>query len=311
MNARARRRGAARIGLGGARTWFLLPAALWTLAFTLYPLIRSLLLAFQRVRLGRPVEWAGLRNFANAFHSQQFWDALSFTLILVTATVVLSLALGLAMALLVSGQVMGRSIFRMLFMLPLFATPVGIGYLAVILFAQQGPVNGVLGWVQSLLHLVGSDASLSIAWGSDPTAAAVAVTVLEIWRWTPFSFLVLLAGLQGIPEEVYEAASLETSDVWAVFRHLTLPLLRPMLALALLLTTVEAFKIIDVPFAFTKGGPGTATQTYTMLVWRVAFTSFDLGSASALGYLFLVLVLVVVNLLLWAGRLRVSVFGEG
>ena len=310
MSARATAKRGRRVSLGTARTWFILPAALWTLAFTLYPLIHALILSFQRARLGQPVRFTGFSNYAGAFQDAQFWSALSFTAILVVVTVVASLAVGLGLAMLVSQRLAGRNLFRMLFMIPLFATPVGIGYLAVILFAQNGPINGLLGWAQSLLHLFGSNASLAVNWGSNPSGAAVAVTLLEIWRWTPFSFLVLLAGMQGIPEEVYEAASLETNNGWDVFRFLTLPLLRPMIALALLLTTVEAFKIIDVPFAFTKGGPGIATQTYTMLVWRVAFNSFALGSAAAYGFLLLILVLIVVNVLLFAGRLRISIFGE-
>ena len=296
--------------LGGARTWFILPAALWTLAFTLYPLIHALLLSFQRVRLGQKPRFIGFENFAAAFRSDQFWSGLSFTAILVVVTVVAALAIGLGLAVLVSQRLVGRNLFRMLFMIPLFATPVGIGYLAVILFAQQGPINGLLGALEPLAHALGAQGALTVNWGSSPVGAAIAVTILEIWRWTPFSFLVLLAGIQGIPEEVYEAASLETNNSWDVFRFVTLPLLRPMIALALLLTTVEAFKIIDIPFAFTRGGPGIATQTYTMLVWRVAFNSFALGSASALGFLLLILVLVVVNVLLFAGRLRISIFGE-
>ncbi len=310
MSARATVKRGLRVSLGTARTWFILPAALWTLAFTLYPLIHALILSFQRARLGQPVRFIGFSNYAGAFQDAQFWTALSFTAILVVVTVAASLAVGLGLAMLMSQRLAGRNLFRMLFMIPLFATPVGIGYLAVILFAQNGPINGLLGAVQGLLHLLGSNASLAVNWGSDPTGAAVAVTMLEIWRWTPFSFLVLLAGMQGIPEEVYEAASLETNNGWDVFRFVTLPLLKPMIALALLLTTVEAFKIIDIPFAFTKGGPGIATQTYTMLVWRVAFNSFALGSAASYGFLLLILVLIVVNVLLFAGGLRISIFGE-
>ncbi|MEJ2359729.1 MAG: sugar ABC transporter permease [Deinococcales bacterium] len=310
MSARATTKRGLRISLGTARNWFILPAALWTLAFTLYPLIHALILSFQRARLGQPVRFIGFSNYAGAFQDAQFWSALTFTVILVVITVASALALGLGLALLVSQRLAGRNLFRMLFMIPLFATPVGIGYLAVILFAQNGPINGLFGWVQSFLQLFGLHTSLAVNWGSSPSGSAVAVTLLEIWRWTPFSFLVLLAGMQGIPEEVYEAAALETNSGWDVFRFLTLPLLQPMIALALLLTTVEAFKIIDIPFAFTKGGPGIATQTYTMLVWRVAFNSFALGSASSYGFLLLILVLIVVNVLLFAGRLRISIFGE-
>ncbi|HKI56609.1 MAG TPA: sugar ABC transporter permease [Longimicrobiales bacterium] len=310
VTAAATRRRGLRIGLGTARNWFILPAALWTLAFTLYPLIHALILSFQRARLGQRETFVGLGNYAADFHDAQFWSALSFTAVLVVVTVAAALALGLGLAMLVSQRLIGRNFFRMLFMIPLFATPVGIGYLAVILFAQSGPINGLLQGLQGLLGAVGLHTSLAVNWGSSPHGAAVAVVMLEIWRWTPFAFLVLLAGMQGIPEEVYEAASLETNRGWDVFRFITLPLLRPMIALALLLITVEAFKTIDIPFAFTKGGPGIATQTYTMLVWRVAFNSFALGSAASLGFLLLVLVLIVVNVLLFVGKLRISIFGE-
>ena len=132
------------------------------------------------------------------------------------------------------------------------------------------------------------------------------MALLDVWQWTPFCFLILLAGLQGLPDELYEAARLDTNRRLEVLWHITLPLLRPLLALVLLLRLVEALKIIDIPFALTAGGPGRANETFSIFIYRAAFTGFDIGFASAASFLFLVVVLVIVNTLILFGRFRQS-----
>jgi multiple sugar transport system permease protein len=295
--------------LSHPRFWFLLPAVIWALIFTIYPVIYALLLSFQRVRLGRDQVFVGLTNFARTISYFQFWAALNFTLTFVVITVAVQVLLGLGLALLVNREMRARSFIRALLILPLFATPVGIGYLGIAMFQEtQGPINSFLMMLAGGFGL--PPESLDIPWRSHPMWARLPVGIMDTWQWTPFCFLILLAGLQSVPEELYEAVRLDTSNGWHIFRHITLPLLKPVLGITVLLRVIEAFKVIDIPFAFTKGGPGIATQTYTMYVWRTAFTSFDLGYASALGMVFLVLVLVVVNIILWAGRLRASLFSE-
>jgi multiple sugar transport system permease protein len=280
-----------------ARTWFLLPAVLWTCGFTLFPLFYALWLSLQQSRgMGRPLEFAGLKGYARLLGDDRVWGSLGFTLGYALLTVATELLLGLALALLVNREFRLRGLVRTLLLLPLFATPVGLGYLGRIIYADNGPINVTLD------ALFGA----SVPWMSGVWSARAAVALLDIWQWTPFCFLILLAGLQSIPEELYEAARLDTNRWFEVLRHITLPLLRPLLALTLLLRLVEALKLIDIPFALTAGGPGRANETFSIFIYRTAFTGFDIGYASAASFLFLVVVLVVVNAFLVLGRLRAS-----
>jgi multiple sugar transport system permease protein len=283
--------------LFAARIWFLLPAVLWTCGFTLFPLFYALWLSLQQSRgMGRPLEFAGLKGYARLLGDDRVWGSLGFTLGYALLTVATELLLGLALALLVNREFRLRGLVRTLLLLPLFATPVGLGYLGRIIYADNGPINVTLD------ALFGA----SVPWMSGVWSARAAVALLDIWQWTPFCFLILLAGLQSIPEELYEAARLDTNRWFEVLRHITLPLLRPLLALTLLLRLVEALKLIDIPFALTAGGPGRANETFSIFIYRTAFTGFDIGYASAASFLFLVVVLVLVNAFLVLGRLRAS-----
>ncbi|MCI0529352.1 MAG: sugar ABC transporter permease, partial [Nitrospira sp.] len=147
------------------------------------------------------------------------------------------------------------------------------------------PINSFLGFFD-----------VKVAWLSDPFWALVAILILEMWQWTPFCFLVFLAGLQSLPEEIYEAASLDYSSQWQIFKRLTLPLLQPIIIIVLLLRLIEAVKVLDFPFILTKGGPGTATEVYSMFVYRTGLKFFDLGYASALAYLLLIVMMVIITL---------------
>jgi len=281
--------------LTSAKLWFLLPAVVWTCGFTLFPLFYALWLSLQQSRgMGRPLEFGGLRNYARLLGDDRVWGSLGFTLSYAVITVAVQMVLGLALALLVNREFRLRGLVRTLLLLPLFATPVGLGFLGRIIYADNGPINVALTW------LFGA----GISWMSSPWSARLAVGLLDVWQWTPFCFLILLAGLQSIPDELYEAARLDTNRLFEVLWHITLPLLRPLIALTILLRLVEALKIIDIPFALTAGGPGRANETFSIFIYRTAFTGFDIGYASAASFLFLVVVLVVVNAFILLGRFR-------
>ena len=281
--------------LGSAKAWFLLPAVIWTCGFTLFPLFYAVWLSLQQSRgMGRPLEFAGVRNYARLLGDERVWGSLGFTLGYAAVTVAIQMVLGLALALLINREFRLRGLVRTLLLLPLFATPVGLGFLGRIVYADAGPIN------VTLTTLFGS----GVSWMSNPWSARIAVGLLDIWQWTPFCFLILLAGLQSIPDELYEAARLETNRRLQLLWHITLPLLRPLIALTVLLRLVEALKIIDIPFALTAGGPGRANETFSIFIYRTAFTGFDVGYASAASFLFLVVVLVVVNAFILFGRFR-------
>jgi multiple sugar transport system permease protein len=273
---------------------FVLPGILWVLAFTIFPLLYSLRLSFVRARLGQPQTFNGLKNFGRAFSDYRFWDTLEVTVLFVVVSVILTVSLGLALALLFNREIRGQRVFRSLFTMPLFTAPIALGYLGLTIFHEDvGAVNTVL----RALGMVDLP-----RWFSNIWLARLAIILVDVWQWTPFCFLVLLAGLQALPEEIYEAAALDSSSGLDIFRHVTLPLLTPVLFTVTMLRSVEAFKVLEIPFSMTGGGPGSATQTYSYYIYLTGLRNFNLGYASALAYLLLILMLIIS--LFFFGRLR-------
>ncbi|MBC8252855.1 MAG: sugar ABC transporter permease [Ardenticatenia bacterium] len=264
---------------------FVGPGIIWVLAFTMFPLLYSLRLSFMRARLGQPQTWNGLKNYARAFTDYRFWDTLEVTVMFVIASVVLTVSMGLGLALLFNRPMPGRRIFRSLFTMPMFAAPIALGYLGLTIFHEQ---VGAVATVLSALGMVNLP-----PWFSNVWLARLAILLVDIWQWTPFCFLVLLAGLQALPDEIYEAAVLDSSSAWDTFRYITLPLLTPVLFTVTMLRTVEAFKILDIPFAMTSGGPGAATQTYSFYIYLTGLRNFNAGYASALAYLLLIFMVAI------------------
>lgn len=263
---------------------FLLPAICWVLALTIFPLIYAARLSFFSYRLGRGMTFIGGKNFIKAFTYSRFWNSIYVTLFIVFISVGIEIALGLLLAIHFNRQMQGNRLFRTLLTIPLFATPVAVGYLGITLFYETGgPLNMFLG--QFGIH---------IPWLSDAFWARISIIMLDIWIWTPFCFLVLLAGLHSISEEIYEAAYMDTNSQLQILKYITLPLLLPILGIVVVLRLVEAFKVFALPYALTLGGPGMATEVYPMLVYRTALKNFDFGFASALSFILLAIVMSIV-----------------
>jgi multiple sugar transport system permease protein len=270
---------------GRIKWLFVGPGIVWVLAFTIFPLLYSLRLAFMRARLGQPQTFIGLQNFGRAFSDYRFWDSLKVTVLFALASVILTVSLGLVLALLFNRPMRGQRVFRSLFTMPLFAAPIAMGYLGLTIFHEQ------VGAVNTVLRALGM-VTLP-PWFSNIWLARLTIVLVDVWQWTPFCFLVLLAGLQGLPDEIYEAAALDSSSGWDIFRFVTLPLLTPVLFTVSMLRLVEAFKILDIPFSMTNGGPGAATQTLSFYIYLTGLRNFNAGYASALAYLLLLMVFII------------------
>ncbi|KQV24177.1 MULTISPECIES: carbohydrate ABC transporter permease [unclassified Kitasatospora] len=250
---------------------FVLPAVLLFAAFKLYPILASFRLSLYK-QSGGVETFAGLDNYARLLDDSLFWTALgnSAVILVVQVPLMLALATGLAVAF-NSTLLKGRSLFRLGFFLPMITGLVAYGIIFSVLLNQQ---YGLVNW------LVGSD----IPWLTDPLLAKVSLGLALTWHYTGYNAVILLARLQTIPTELYDAAAVDGAGAWRAFRHVTLPGLRPALLLTTVLSTIGTLQLFDEPYVLTGGGPDNATLTIGMYLYQNAFKYFDFGYASAIAY---------------------------
>lgn len=274
----------------------LLPAVLWIAAFTLYPLVQSFWYSLHRMRLGRPTSFYGLGNYVDIFSDDRVRGVVGVSLFLSAGGLVATVTLGVFMAWLFNRNLPGLRVLRAILTMPLFAAPVAVAFAGIAIFNEtSGPVN-------RLIRALGGD---GVLWLSDPAIAPLTVLITDTWQWTPFVFILVLAAMQSIPDDLYEAARLETGSEAAIFFRITLPLISPAIATVAILRLVETFKILDIPLNLTAGGPGSATQTYSYYTYISGLRSFNIGYGSALSYLLVVVCIVVTTLYFRLLRRRV------
>jgi multiple sugar transport system permease protein len=253
---------------------FLAPSIALLLALTVYPLIYIVTISLHRVT-PRGETFVGLANFARLFQDGFFFRSVWQTLIFTGSALMLEMLLGLTLALLLDSEIRARGLWRALFLLPMILPPVVVGVIWRLIYNPSfGVLNGVL-------RLMGVDIK-GWTWLADPAVALPAVILVDVWEWTPFIFLILLAGLQAIPQEPYEAAKIDGSNAWQTFIYITLPLLLPAILVALLLRTMDLLRIFDQVFILTQGGPGFATETISLYIYKTAFRFYDFGYSAAM-----------------------------
>lgn len=270
---------------------FLGPAVLALAIVGIAPLLYALWksLHFFNLTKVRLQKFVGLDNYATVLTDPVFWQAMGRTAMLFFLSVPVQIALGLLIALLLHrpGLTLFKALTRLALVLPMATTYAVVGLLAQVMFnIKYGVVNQMLGWVG-----VGP-----VNWIGDPVNAYIAVIFWDIWQWTPFVALVLLAGLSTVPPEIEEAATLETKDWWTVLRHVQLPFLVPGLVAVLILRTADTLKLFDMVFTMTRGGPGSATEFIAILIERVGNRQFDIGIASAQAIILLAITIVLARL---------------
>ncbi len=284
----------------GASYVFLMPTILLILTLSIFPLLFSLVLAFMSWDLSRlegGIRFIGLQNFQTLIGDARFWNTAKVTVIFVVASVGLQYLLGLGLATLLNQEIRFRRFFRVAFLIPMMLTPAAVGYIGRMLFNEsQGPINDMI------KHLGGP----AIPWLSNPTLALPSLVLLDTWEWVPFMVIVLLAGLQSLPPEVFESAQVDGANEWQVFRHITFPMLAPVSITVILIRALEAFKLFDIVMVMTGGGPGTATETVTMYAYIVGMKNGNLGYASAIAYSLLVMVIIFSTLFINSLRGRAA-----
>jgi len=292
---------AARVPRGqyGARLKYvlLLPAVVWVVAFTFLPVVSVIRYSFAAYVLGRGITgYVGLANYVEVLNSARFWHSIMVTAIYVAVSVPAEVVLGFLIAWLVHLGPPGTRTFRTIIGAPLFTMEVAIGYLGVTMFSSQG------GLIAVLLAKIGID----IPWLSSASGGLAAAIVLDIWRWTSFMFLIVLAGLGSITTELYDAAILDAKNHWQVMWRLAVPLAWPVTSIAILLRTIESLKVFAIPFALTTGGPGTSTEVFSATDYLTTIQFFDFGKGSAMGIVFLIMASAVITVFFRQMRRRLG-----
>lgn len=267
-----------------------LPAILIVLALAIYPLVYSLWLAFHQWDLQTPGHpFVGLDNFSGALGDDRVWVALKNTGVIVTVGIFFEFIVGLGLALLLVDTVHIRRILLPIVMLPVTMVPIVVGLTWRMMWDNQ------YGVVNALLRIpFGND--LNIVWLGQTRTAIIAMIVTQVWQWTPFMFLIMLAALSSVNPDLYEASVLDGAGWGRQLLDITLPAIRPIIVVAVLFRALDAFKIFDLVYMFTQGGPGTSTETISWYIYQVGFKFFRMGYAAAVSYLVLILLSILATL---------------
>jgi len=266
----------------------LAPAVLAIVIIAVYPLAYIVAAAFSDSSLGRPfAEWVGFANFAALLSDGVTLPSLGRSLLFAIPSALIALVAGLVVALSLDAAVKGGRIIRVLLLLPLMTPPVMAGVIWKLMLAPTG------GLLNNIGQSFSPNAEPFLFLGSSP-AAIISLIVVDAWQWTPFCVLLVFAALQTLPVEVYEASQVDGAGVWQTFWRITFPLLVPSLITVLLLKLVVSFKVFDLVFIMTGGGPGFDTTVSSFEIYRTGLQTFDVGAAAAQTIAFLVLVTIVI-----------------
>ena len=274
---------------------YLGPAVAVMAVACLFPLVEALQLGFYEWSMGTPwaeARWVGMDAFVAAFRDPAVWRSLATTLMFAAVCVTAEMVLGIALALALEGELRAMAFFRTLFILPMMIAPIAVGLTWRYLFdAQFGLLNALLG-------LLGHG---PVAWLAQEDTAFAAIIIADIWQWTPFVFIMMIAGLSNVDTSVLEAARIDGATWWQTTRRVKLPMVMHVIAITLLMRLIDAFRVLEVIYILTFGGPGDSTEILSLHIYKTAFVGQRLGSAAAIS----VLLLVVVAGLSWAA-LRLS-----
>lgn len=272
----------------GAYFLMLAPLLIFVFAIAIYPLLFSINISFFDYRLTDPNQtktWVGLNNYLQAFNDPLVRKSISSTLIFVFGTVSLEIIVGLGLALLLGAETRIANFIRSFLMIPMALPSLVVGLVWRALY------NVDFGVLPYYIKLMGIDMGRGPL--SEIAMAMPAVILVDIWQWSPLLMFIFLAGLKSLPTEPYEAAHVDGASRWQSFIHLTLPLLKPTFLIAILLRTMQSFKVFDIIYATTEGGPGTATTVLNYHIYKVGMTFFDMGYAAALANILLVVIAIL------------------
>lgn len=272
---------------------FVLPATLILFLITIVPFLVELFLSLNVMELTSPAppRFVWLKNYVDIlFNDPRFWGAIKNTFFLIFFGVGIQLVMGTGLALLLNRLGRTRTLVTSLFLIPVMIAPVVSGMQWVMIYDDKfGPLNYLCELIFGFR---------GFAWVADPGLALISVMVTDIWQWTPFVILITLSGLQTIPIELYEAAEVDGSSPWQSLRYITLPLLTPVLVIAFLIRFMDSFKLFDIIFLLTRGGPGSSTETISFYTYLRGFKQFSLGYTAALAFIQLIVITIFAKIFL-------------
>ena len=276
--------------------WFPLPAIVFVAMLMVFPVLYTLYLSFTNWNLtsGAPMSFVGFRSYARVLSEPRFLHALGRTFAFTAAAVAIEGLLGVTAALMLNRAFVGKSVAKLLLLLPLVATPVAVG---IVFNLFYDPTIGLLNFV---LQSFGLPPGL---WVTHQKTVLASLVLVDIWQWTPMITLIVLAGLAGLPEEPVEAARIDGASEWQIIRWVTIPMVMPVILTALILRLIDALKTFDIIFAMTGGGPGYASETLNIMGFKYSFEYFRMGQSAVV---LVVLFLVVFTCSLGIMRLRAA-----
>lgn len=265
---------------------FILPNFLGFASFTLLPMLAAVWLAFTEWDGASPIRWVGLANFKEMFTTDfYFWRSLSNTVLYSLATIPATIICSLVLAILLNRRMAGRTILRTIYFFPYVASLVAVAAVWNLIFhPTMGPVNEIL---------MGVGIENPPRWTADTSWALPTVIMASVWRYMGYYMIIYLAALQGIPAYLYEAASIDGASKWQQFRRITVPMLTPTTFFVSIMLTINCFKVFDLIFLMTNGGPGYATNVLVFNIYTYAFRHFRFGYSSAYAMVLFLVVLAV------------------
>lgn len=269
--------------------WILLaPTLIIMNVVGIYPLLHSLYISFTGAKPTNPQAyqgWVGLSNYGKALGDGQFWHAVMVTGAFTVASVLTSLVLAVLMAILFNRRLPGFVLMRSLILIPMLITPIAVGLIwRIMMMPELGVINYLLGFIGLGPY----------EWGSSRSTALWSVILVDVWQWTPFMFIIIFAGLKSLPRSPFESAQIDGASAFQTFWQVTVPMLKPVIVIAVLLRMIDAIRTYDTIYIITRGGPDFATDVISIYLQRVNFRFFDLGYGSALSWITMLLILAVV-----------------
>jgi multiple sugar transport system permease protein len=268
------------------------PGILIMLLVGIFPLIYSLVVSFQNITMTEvDTSFQGLLNYKQLFKDARLWQALGHTAFITAIALPLELIFGFLLAQLFLDRMPGRQIFVALLVLPTVLSPIVAGATWRLMFdVRFGPIGQIVNWF--------AGEPVTMLWTVNPSLVYPAIVICEVWQWTPFMFLLLLAALSNVDQSQLEAAELDGASYWRVLRQIIVPAIKPVVAIAVLIRGLDLFRIFDIIWALTEGGPGSMTETISLYTYVIGFSQFDTSYTAAVAFLVVAILSVIVTFVL-------------